>query len=40
MLSQRLLLEQEGVRFVRGRIDLGRYRWQAGFRVDLLPAGR
>jgi methylated-DNA-protein-cysteine methyltransferase-like protein len=26
-LSQRLLLEGEGVRFVRGRIDLERYRW-------------
>jgi methylated-DNA-protein-cysteine methyltransferase-like protein len=31
-LSQRLLLEGEGVRFVRGRIDLGRYRWPAGGR--------
>lgn len=28
-LSQRLLLEGEGVRFVRGRIDLRRYRWRA-----------
>jgi len=26
-LSQRLLLEGEGVRFARGRIDLGRYGW-------------
>jgi methylated-DNA-protein-cysteine methyltransferase-like protein len=26
-LSQRLLLEGEGVRFRRGRIDLARYRW-------------
>jgi methylated-DNA-protein-cysteine methyltransferase-like protein len=26
-LSQRLLLEGEGVRFARGRIDLGRFRW-------------
>jgi methylated-DNA-protein-cysteine methyltransferase-like protein len=43
-LSQRLLLEGEGVRFVRGRIDLGRYRWTTGsasgsrrrFRPELL----
>ena len=27
-LSQRLLLEGEGVRFSRGRIDLKRYRWR------------
>ncbi|HEV8673055.1 MAG TPA: methylated-DNA--[protein]-cysteine S-methyltransferase [Methylomirabilota bacterium] len=27
MLSQRLLLTREGVRFARGRIDLARYRW-------------
>jgi methylated-DNA-protein-cysteine methyltransferase-like protein len=26
-LSQRLLLEGEGIRFARGRIDLGRFRW-------------
>ncbi len=25
---QRRLLEAEGVRFRRGRIDLGRYRWE------------
>jgi methylated-DNA-protein-cysteine methyltransferase-like protein len=30
MLRQRLLLEQEGVRFARGRIDLRRYRWSRG----------
>ncbi|HWC04967.1 MAG TPA: methylated-DNA--[protein]-cysteine S-methyltransferase [Methylomirabilota bacterium] len=43
-LSQRLLLEGEGVRFVRGRIDFGRYRWRSaarsgasrGFRPELL----
>jgi methylated-DNA-protein-cysteine methyltransferase-like protein len=43
-LSQRLLLEGEGVRFVRGRIDLARYRWTGGrrpgsfrrFRPELL----
>jgi methylated-DNA-protein-cysteine methyltransferase related protein len=28
-LSQRLLLEGEGVRFARGRIDLGRFGWRA-----------
>jgi methylated-DNA-protein-cysteine methyltransferase-like protein len=28
MLSQRLLLEGEGVRFARGRIDLARYLWR------------
>jgi methylated-DNA-protein-cysteine methyltransferase-like protein len=37
-LSQRLLLEGEGIRFVRGRIDLGRYRWSAGGRAG--PARR
>lgn len=40
MVSQRLMLEGEGVRFERGRIDLRRYRWRAGFRVDLLPVVR
>lgn len=30
--SQRLLLEGEGVRFVRGRIDLERYGWSIGSR--------
>jgi methylated-DNA-protein-cysteine methyltransferase related protein len=29
MLSQRLLLLREGVRFARGRIDLARYGWSA-----------
>ena len=28
MLTQRILLEREGVRFVRERIDLIRYRWR------------
>jgi methylated-DNA-protein-cysteine methyltransferase related protein len=28
-LSQRLLLEGEGVRFARGRIDLQRYGWRS-----------
>ena len=37
-LSQRLLLEGEGVRFLRGRIDLRRYRWPT--RVRSGPAGR
>jgi methylated-DNA-protein-cysteine methyltransferase-like protein len=37
-LSQRLLLEGEGVRFARGRIDLGRYRWPTRARPG--PAGR
>jgi methylated-DNA-protein-cysteine methyltransferase-like protein len=31
-LSQRLLLEGEGVRFVRGRIDLGRFGWSTRMR--------
>jgi alkylated DNA nucleotide flippase Atl1 len=42
-LSQRLLLEGEGVRFVRGRIDFARYGWAATasktarrFRPELL----
>jgi methylated-DNA-protein-cysteine methyltransferase related protein len=43
MVSQRLLLEREGVRFRRNAIELGRYRWSpAGRRpridVDALPA--
>jgi methylated-DNA-protein-cysteine methyltransferase-like protein len=41
MVSQRLLLEGEGVRFVRGRVDLRRYAWRAraagrGFDVAAL----
>jgi methylated-DNA-protein-cysteine methyltransferase-like protein len=28
MMSQRLLLEGEGVRFARGRVDLGRFGWR------------
>ena len=36
--SQRLLLEGEGVHFVRGRIDLQRYRWPT--RVRSGPARR
>jgi methylated-DNA-protein-cysteine methyltransferase-like protein len=39
MLTQRVLLEQEGIRFRRGRADLERDRWAgpAG-RPGLLPA--
>ena len=33
-LSQRLLLEGEGVRFVRGRIYLRRYRWPTKVRSE------
>ena len=33
---QRRLLEGEGVAIVGRRIDLRRFRWRAGFRVDLL----
>jgi methylated-DNA-protein-cysteine methyltransferase-like protein len=44
MLSQRILLEGEGVRFARGRIDLGRHLWRRAaaaapgrrFRPELL----
>lgn len=32
MLTQRILLEQEGVRVRRGRLALGRYRWSGGRR--------
>lgn len=28
MVNQQFLLEGEGVRFVRGRVDLARYRWR------------
>ena len=43
MVSQRLLLEREGVRFRKNAIDLGRHRWApAGRRlrvdIDALPA--
>jgi methylated-DNA-protein-cysteine methyltransferase-like protein len=31
-LTQRLLLEAEGIRFARGRIDLLRYGWRAATR--------
>jgi len=37
-LTQRLLLEGEGVRFARGRIDLRRYRWPTAARSG--PARR
>jgi methylated-DNA-protein-cysteine methyltransferase-like protein len=40
MLSQRLLLQREGVRFTRGRVDLARYGWSAArprVLVDALP---
>jgi methylated-DNA-protein-cysteine methyltransferase-like protein len=44
MVSQRLLLEAEGVRFSQGRIDFGRFGWRGGaagppgrrFRPELL----
>jgi methylated-DNA-protein-cysteine methyltransferase-like protein len=37
-LSQRLLLEGEGIRFARGRIDLRRYGWRSQARTG--PARR
>jgi len=40
MWSQRLLLQREGIRFARGRIDLGRYGWRAArprVLIDSLP---
>lgn len=36
MLSQRILLEQEGVRFTRDRVPLARYRWVAPRRRPVL----
>jgi methylated-DNA-protein-cysteine methyltransferase-like protein len=33
MLTQRIRLEQEGVRLRRGHVPLGRYQWQPGRRV-------
>jgi methylated-DNA-protein-cysteine methyltransferase-like protein len=33
MVTQRIRLEQEGVRFRRGRIPLDRYRWRNGGRT-------
>jgi methylated-DNA-protein-cysteine methyltransferase-like protein len=37
MLTQRIRLEQEGVRLRRGRVPLIRYRWEPG-RADLRRA--
>lgn len=34
---QRILLEEEGVEFRGGRIDLKRFRWDAGDRSVVLP---
>jgi methylated-DNA-protein-cysteine methyltransferase-like protein len=38
MLTQRLRLEAEGVRFERGRVRLGRYRWSGPGRLDATGA--
>lgn len=43
MVTQRILLEREGVAFHRGRVDLGRYRWAGPGRpahLDLRMLGR
>lgn len=43
MLTQRLLLEQEGVRVRRGRISLVRHRWRGpagSHRLDLAALAR
>ena len=34
MLTQRIRLEHEGVRLRRGRVPLGRYRWEPGPRRE------
>jgi len=39
MLTQRLLLEQEGVKARRGRVDLKRYRWAGRRRRRPLDIG-
>jgi methylated-DNA-protein-cysteine methyltransferase-like protein len=42
MVTQRILLQQEGVPFRRGRVDLGRHRWagsRPGPRLALLALG-
>jgi methylated-DNA-protein-cysteine methyltransferase-like protein len=39
MLRQRLLLEQEGVRFARGRVDLSRFAWRDGRRQAVAHRG-
>lgn len=36
MITQRVLLEQEGIPFRRGRVDLVRYRWGGPRRVARL----
>ena len=43
MLTQRLLLEQEGVQVRRGRVRLPQYRWAGpgrGRRLDITALGR
>jgi methylated-DNA-protein-cysteine methyltransferase-like protein len=37
MLRQRILLEGEGVRFSRDRVDLVRHRWSPGRRATAEP---
>jgi methylated-DNA-protein-cysteine methyltransferase related protein len=37
MLTQRILLEQEGVRLRSGRVPLARYRWQGPKRASRSP---
>ncbi len=36
MITQRVLLEHEGLPFRRGRVDLGRYRWAGPRRLPRL----
>jgi methylated-DNA-protein-cysteine methyltransferase-like protein len=36
MITQRILLEREGIRLRNGRVDLGRYRWTGPRRVAPL----
>jgi methylated-DNA-protein-cysteine methyltransferase-like protein len=40
MLTQRIRLEQEGVRLRRGRVSLERYRWQPDSRIDRTRRSR
>ena len=39
MVTQRIRLEQEGVVFRRGRVVMGRFRWQDGPRPRRVAAG-
>ena len=40
MMTQRILLEQEGVTLRRGRVPLARYRWQGSVKASRSRRGQ